>query len=49
MVADANSPAGEFSNTIAGLNSNTAVNGWVVFDCDLFNTPIADGVSDVEG
>lgn len=49
MVADANSPAGEFSSTIAGLNSNTAANGWVIFDCDLFNTPIADGVSDVEG
>jgi hypothetical protein len=37
-------PAGEFSTNIGTLNSTTADNGWMVFDCDYFNTPIADGV-----
>lgn len=42
-------PAGEFSTNIGSLESTTADNGWVIFDCDYYNTPIADGVEDVEG
>lgn len=49
MEADANSPAGEFSTNIGALESTTADNGWMIFDCDLYNTPIADGVEDVTG
>jgi hypothetical protein len=49
MVADGNSPAGEFSSNLNGIASPTAANGWVIFDCDLFNTPISDGVEDVTG
>ncbi|MFM1933097.1 MAG: hypothetical protein RL226_2400 [Bacteroidota bacterium] len=41
MVADANSPGGEWSTTAAQLNSTTADNGWVIFDCDLYNTQFA--------
>jgi len=42
-------PAGEFSQNAATLNSATASNGWIIFDCDFYNTPISNGVSDVEG
>lgn len=49
MVANANSPGGEFSTNIAALASTTAANGWMIFDCDLYNTPISDGVEDVTG
>lgn len=42
-------PAGEYSTTIGSLSSTTADNGWVIFDCDYFNTPIADGSLDTEG
>lgn len=49
MEADANSPAGEFSTNIGALASTTADNGWMIFDADAFNTPVADGVEDVEG
>jgi hypothetical protein len=42
-------PAGEFSTNIGAINSTTADNGWMVFDCDYFNTPIADGVENTEG
>lgn len=49
MVADDNSPAGEFSTNIGALASTTADNGWMIFDADLYNTPVADGVEDVEG
>ena len=42
-------PAGEFSTNIGPLNSLTADNGWMVFDCDYFNTPISAGVEDTEG
>jgi hypothetical protein len=41
MVADANSPAGEWSTTAAQLNSTTANNGWMIFDCDMYNTQFA--------
>ena len=49
MEATANSPAGEFSTNIAALNSPTGDNGWMIFDCDFYNTPIADGFEDVTG
>ncbi|MFO0387223.1 MAG: hypothetical protein ACK505_10615 [Flavobacteriales bacterium] len=49
MMANANSPGGEFSTNIAALASPTAANGWVVFDCDLFNTPVSNGVENVSG
>jgi hypothetical protein len=49
MVADANSPAGEFSTNIDPLDSETADNGWVIFDADFYNTPISGGVEDLTG
>lgn len=50
QMANASSPAGEFSTNISALGSPTAANGWVIFDCDLYNTPISDGtVEDVTG
>lgn len=49
MMATASSPAGEFSSNLDPLESPTADNGWVIFDCDLFNTPISDGYEDVTG
>ena len=50
MMADANSPGGEFSNAATqALASESAENGWVIFDCDLYNTPISAGVEDVTG
>ena len=42
-------PAGEFSTNIGALSSMTADNGWMIFDCDYYNTPIASGVEDTEG
>lgn len=42
-------PAGEFSGNIGALNSMSADNGWMIFDCDYYNTPIATGVEDTEG
>ena len=42
-------PAGEFSTNIGALNSETADNGWMIFDCDYYNTPISSGVEDTEG
>ena len=35
-------PAGEFSTNIGSINSTTADNGWMVFDCDYFNTSISE-------
>lgn len=49
MMANSQSPAGEFSTNISALASPTASNGWVIFDCDLYNTPISSGVEDVSG
>lgn len=48
-LRDANSPAGEFSSNLNAMASPSAANGWVIFDGDLFNTPISDGVEDVTG
>lgn len=42
-------PAGEFSTNIGGLSSESAANGWMIFDCDYYNTPVASGVEDVGG
>ena len=42
-------PAGEYSTNIGGLNSETAANGWMIFDADYYNTPTSDGAEDVEG
>lgn len=49
MMATAQSPAGEFSTTALALQSTTVANGWAIFDADLWNTPINEGVSDVQG
>jgi len=49
MIATTNSPAGEFSSSLPALASPTAANGWAIFDCDLYNTPISNGVEDVSG
>ncbi|MEY3009523.1 MAG: hypothetical protein RLZZ314_165 [Bacteroidota bacterium] len=42
-------PGGEFSQAIGFLESTSADNGWMIFDCDFFNTPIASGYQDTEG
>lgn len=42
-------PAGEFSTTAGQLASASADNGWVIFDCDFYNTPISNGLEDVQG
>ena len=42
-------PAGEYSTNIGGLNSETAANGWMIFDADYYNTPTSNGAEDVEG
>ncbi|MFM7726190.1 MAG: hypothetical protein ACKO7B_05790, partial [Flavobacteriales bacterium] len=36
MMADANSPAGAYSDPGQALNSTTADNGWVIFDADFY-------------
>jgi hypothetical protein len=48
-ASGAQPPAGEFSTNIGSLNSTTAANGWMIFDNDFYNTPIADGVENTEG
>jgi len=48
-MADGNSPAGEYSTSIAALNSTGASNGWAIFDCDLYNTPLNPAYMDVQG
>ena len=42
-------PAGEYSTNINSLASTTGANGWMIFDCDYYNTPIASGVENTEG
>ena len=42
-------PAGEFSTNIGTLESGTPDNGWMVFDCDYYNTPISEGYQDTDG
>lgn len=41
QVADDNSPAGEWSTQTGALQSTTADNGWMIFDCDRYNTQFA--------
>jgi hypothetical protein len=48
-ASDVQPPAGEFSSSIGSLNSTTSGNGWMVFDCDYFNTPISEGYENTEG
>ena len=31
-------PGGEYSTNIGVLESTTADNGWMIFDCDYYNT-----------
>jgi len=49
MMADANSPAGQYSGNATALASETASNGWVIFDCDLYNTGLDPDYVDVIG
>lgn len=49
QMADAASPAGEWSNNAGTLASNTAANGWVIFDCDKYNTVLSPDYVDVIG
>ena len=42
-------PGGEYSTNIGALASTTASDGWMIFDCDFYNTPIASGYQDTEG
>ena len=42
-------PAGEYSGNTGTLESETPDNGWMIFDCDYFSTPIADGYQDTDG
>ena len=42
-------PAGEYSTNIGTLESGTPDNGWMVFDCDYYNTPISEGYQDTDG
>ena len=42
-------PAGEYSTNYGSLNSTTSTNGWIVFDCDYYNTPISEGYENTEG
>ena len=42
-------PAGEYSTNIGLLASETADNGWMIFDCDYYNTPISEGYQDMSG
>ncbi len=53
MMADANSPAGVYSDPGEALASTTAANGWVIFDCDLYQggeiDPVTNPAEDVSG
>lgn len=42
-------PGGEYSTNIGVLESTTADNGWMIFDCDYYNTPIAEGYQNTDG
>jgi len=42
-------PAGEYSTNIGSINSTTVDNGWMIFDCDHYNTPISEGYDNTEG
>lgn len=43
-------PGGDFSINIGELESTTADNGWMIFDCDYYNSPFdQDNVQETEG
>ena len=42
-------PGGEYSTNIGLLDSETADNGWMIFDSDFYNTPISEGYQDMDG
>lgn len=42
-------PGGEYSTNIGVLESTTADNGWMIFDCDYYNTPISEGYQNTDG
>lgn len=42
-------PAGEFSTNVTSLASTTTANGWMIFDCDYYHTPLSNGYGDVQG
>lgn len=42
-------PGGEFSTQIGSLESTSAADGWMIFDCDFYNTPISSGYGDTDG
>ena len=42
-------PGGEFSTNVGPLESGTPENGWMIFDCDYFNTPVETGYQDTDG
>ena len=42
-------PGGEYSTNIGALESETPDNGWMIFDSDFYNTPIAEGYQDMDG
>jgi hypothetical protein len=42
-------PAGEYSGNAGTLASQTPGNGWMIFDCDYFNTPTSNGSQDTDG
>ena len=42
-------PAGEYSVNAGTLASQTPENGWMIFDCDYFNTPTSNGIQDTDG
>ena len=48
-ASNATHPAGEYSTNIGSLESETADNGWMIFDCDFYNTPISEGYQDTDG
>jgi hypothetical protein len=53
MMADANSPAGFYSDPAGALASTTADNGWVIFDADLYQggeiNSVTNPAEDVSG
>ena len=42
-------PGGEFSTNIGLLQSTSGDDGFMIFDCDYYNTPISSGYQDTDG
>ncbi len=49
MMANAQSPEGEWSTGAEPLASPSAANGWVIFDADRYNTQLSPNYEDVFG